>query len=69
MQNEIGNIHFYNGLPCMETLTEWGSLTGHNILVLDDLMMEAADSSDFFKLMCVGSHHQQITAIHILQND
>ena len=68
MQNEISNIHFHKGLPSMETLTEWGSLTGHKMLVLDDLMTEAADSSEIVHLMCVRSHHHQITVIHILQN-
>ena len=68
MQNEISHIHFHTGLPSMETLTEWGSLTGHNILVLDDLMMEAVDSSEIFHLMCEGLHHHQITVIHILQS-
>ena len=68
MQNEISNIHFHKGLPSMETLTEWGSLTGHKMLVLDDLMTEAADSSEIVHLMCVGSHYHQITVIHILQN-
>ena len=51
-----------------KTLTEWGSLTGHTILVLDDLMMEAADSSEIVHLLCVGSRHHQITVIHILHN-
>jgi hypothetical protein len=60
MQNEISNIHFHKGLPSMETLTKWGSLTGHKILVLDYLMTEAADNSEIVHLMCVGSHHHQI---------
>jgi hypothetical protein len=54
MQNEMGNIHFHNGLLCMETISEWGSLPGYTILVLDDLMMEAADSSEFFLINVCG---------------
>jgi hypothetical protein len=38
----------------METLTEWGSLMGHNILVLDDLMMEAVDSFRNFSFNVCG---------------
>jgi cobalamin biosynthesis Co2+ chelatase CbiK len=32
------------------------------------LMMDAANSEEIVHLMCVGSHHHQITVIHILQN-
>ena len=28
----------------MDTLTEWGAITGNKIVVLDDLMMDAADN-------------------------
>ena len=31
------------------------------------LMMDAANSEEIVHLMCVGSHHHQITVIHILQ--
>ena len=37
-------------------------------MVLDDLMMDAANSDEVVHLMCVGSHHHNITVIHILQN-
>jgi cobalamin biosynthesis Co2+ chelatase CbiK len=37
-------------------------------VVLDDLMMDAANSDEIVHLMCVGSHHHNITVIHILQN-
>jgi hypothetical protein len=36
----------------METLTEWGEIMGHKIVVLDDLMMDAADSDGIVHLMC-----------------
>ena len=38
MQNTIKNIHFYQGLPSMEELNNWGAEDGQKILVLDDLM-------------------------------
>ena len=68
MKKEIPNIHFHQSLPTMDTLTEWGAIHGHKIVVLDDLMMDAANSDEIVHLMCVGSHHHQITVIHILQN-
>ena len=68
MKKEIPLIEFYQGLPTMDTLTEWGAIYGHRIVVLDDLMMDAANSDEIVHLMCIGSHHHQITVIHILQN-
>jgi hypothetical protein len=47
-------------------MLEWGEIMGHKIVVLDDLMMDAADSDGIVHLMCAGSHHHQITVIHIL---
>lgn len=68
MKKQIRNIHFHQGLPSKEILREWGDMKGHKIVVFDDLMMDAADSDEIVHLMCVGSHHYQITVIHILQN-
>ena len=68
MKKEIPLIEFHQGLPTMDTLTEWGAIYGHRIVVLDDLMMDAANSDEIVHLMCIGSHHHQITVIHILQN-
>ena len=66
MKKDIPNMHFHQSLPSMETLTEWGEIMGHKIVILDDLMMDAADSDGIVHLMCAGSHHHQITVIHIL---
>ena len=37
MKKEIPLIEFHQGLPTMDTLTEWGAIHDHNIVVLDDL--------------------------------
>ena len=68
MKKEIPLIEFHQGLPTMDTLTEWGAIHGHKIVVMNDLMMDAANSDEILHLMCVGSHHHQITVVHILQN-
>ena len=68
MQNEIKNIHFYKGIPSMEELSDWGSVEGHKILVLDDLMIKGVDSEELIHMMCVGSHHSNFTVIFLLQN-
>lgn len=68
MKKEISNIEFQQGFPHMDTLMEWGAISVHKIVVLDDLMMDAANSPEIAHLMSVGSHHYQMTVIHILQN-
>jgi hypothetical protein len=52
----------------MEELGEWGEQKGHKIVVLVDLMMDAADSLEIAHMTCVGSHHYNMTVIHLLQN-
>lgn len=64
----ISNITFHIGLPTMDELKDWGGKNGHKIVVLDDLMLDAADSSEMTHMMCVGNHHYNVTTIHILQN-
>lgn len=68
MKRENSNIEFHQGFPSKEELIEWGSNEGHKILVLDDLMIDAADSMETVHLFCVGSHHYIITVIHLMQN-
>lgn len=68
MQKDIQNISFFQGLPSMADLRDWGQEEGHKILVLDDLMMQGAESSELLHMMCVGSHHTNFTVIFLLQN-
>lgn len=68
MKKEIPLIEFHQGLPSSDEIYEWGASEGHKILVLDDLMIDAADKVEMAHLLCVGSHHYNITVIHLLQN-
>lgn len=68
MKNEIKAISFHQGLPTMDILNEWGTEQGHKILVLDDLMLQGVESDELMHLMCVGSHHTQLTVIFLIQN-
>jgi hypothetical protein len=52
----------------MEELGEWGEQKGHKIVVLDDLMMDAADSLEIAHMMCVGSHHYNMSQGLYLKN-
>lgn len=68
MNKEIPFIEFHQGLPSSDEIYEFGLIEGHKILVLDDLMIDAADKVEMAHLLCVGSHHYNITVIHLLQN-
>lgn len=68
MRSSVSNLQFYQGFPSMDVLSEWGTLQGHKVVVLDDLMMEAADSKELIHLLTVGIHHNSITLIQILHN-
>ncbi|CAC5415721.1 unnamed protein product [Mytilus coruscus] len=67
MKDEIKNIRFQQGLPTMEDLNDWGGEDGHKLLVLDDLMIKGADSEELIHMMCVGSHHTNVTVIFLIQ--
>lgn len=68
MEKDISFIEFHQGFPSKEEMVEWGGIEGHKILVLDDLMIDAAENMEMVHLLCVGSHHNNITVIHLLQN-
>ncbi|VDI33602.1 Hypothetical predicted protein [Mytilus galloprovincialis] len=68
MQQSASSVLFHKGLPTMDQINEWGSEQGHKLLVFDDLMIEAADSMALVHILCVGSHHHNITILHLLQN-
>ena len=68
MRNEIPNIVFHKGLPSTDQLKEWGEQTGHKIVVFDDMIFECSESEQLAHITCVGSHHYDISLIHLLQN-
>ena len=69
MKSSIPNIFFHNGLPSKDELIDWSNnKEDHKLIILDDLMMDAADCTDVVHMFCVGSHHYNFTIIHILQN-
>ena len=66
MKAEIPNIHFVQGLPdSLESVSAKGK---HNIICLDDMMLQVCDSSKAGEFFCVGSHHLELTIIYLTQN-
>jgi hypothetical protein len=68
MERDIKNIHFHEGLPSAEIIEDLTKNKKHNIIILDDLMMEVVKNSDMELLFSRGSHHKNLTIIYINQN-
>lgn len=69
MKQTVENINFHEGLPTKIELIEiHKDNNGHFICVLDDLMSESANSTCVEQLVCVGSHHLNMTIISLVQN-
>ena len=68
MESSISNIIFHEGLPSVSTIEELTNTKKHNIIVLDDLMMEVVKNVEMELLFTRGSHHKNLTIIYINQN-
>lgn len=68
MERKIENITFHEGLPTSEEIDKWSENKEHMILCLDDLLCQAANSSDVLNLFTVKSHHCNISVLFLMQN-
>jgi hypothetical protein len=68
MQSTIKNILFLQGLP--EDLNDDSFIDTRypSLIVIDDLMRDATNSTDVCELFIEGSHHRNISVACILQN-
>ena len=63
MMQQIQNITFVEGIQVPETNT--GS---PQLIVLDDLMIDASKNKDVSNMFTVGSHHRNMSIVCLLQN-
>lgn len=68
MERIIPNIFFHEGLPSSKTVEELTGNKKHNIIVLDDLMLQVVKNEEIELLFTRGSHHKNLTIIYINQN-
>ena len=68
MLKTIKNIHFQEGLPTETDLMSLRKDNKHFICVMDDLMSQCANNTSMEQLVCVGSHHFNMTIIYLVQN-
>lgn len=66
-ENMGENVKFTKGLPS-KTFYENLQPTRKSVIVLDDIMSEAANSNIISDLFTTGSHHKSISVVFIIQN-
>ena len=68
MQKDIENISFEQGLPTEDEVLGFTDPKRHSLIIVDDLMNEAANSSVMELLFTRISHHRNYSCFYILQN-
>jgi adenylate kinase family enzyme len=68
MEEEFPNIIFHEGLPSSEDIEKITENKKHNIVILDDLMVEVVKNKDIEHLFTRGSHHKNLTILYLNQN-
>lgn len=68
MMSDIPRLIFHQGLPSKEDIEQYTEGVNHTIVVLDDLMLQVAQSQDCVQLFTVTSHHRNVTTVMLSQN-
>lgn len=68
LEKTYPNLELHKGLPTESFLESSFDTTKYNLLILDDLMDEIADSKDMLHLFIRGVHHMKITVFMMFQN-
>lgn len=68
MEKTIPNLSLHQGLPTKEDIEQYTEGVNHTIVVLDDLMLQVAQSQDCVHLFTVTSHHRNVTTVMLSQN-
>lgn len=67
---EKDDVIFFEGLPTIDTLKEWGRSTGgrHGLVIFDDLQHELLSSKDHVNVFSVLAHHLNLSVMCLVQN-
>jgi len=66
LMEKMPHVHFVEGLPSLEILKQNKNVA--KLLILDDLMQEMKGDNRLNELFTRGSHHWNLSIIHIVQN-
>lgn len=68
MMANIPRFLLHQGLPSKEDIERYTEDVNHTIVVLDDLMLQVAQSQDCVHLFTVTSHHRNVSTVMLSQN-
>uniref|UniRef100_A0A8W8IHN1 DNA-directed DNA polymerase n=1 Tax=Magallana gigas TaxID=29159 RepID=A0A8W8IHN1_MAGGI len=67
MMSSIPRFNLHQGLPSREDIEQYTEGVNHTIVVLDDLMLQVAQSQDCVPHFTVTSHHRNVTTVMLSQ--
>ena len=67
MEKQVPDIEFHKGLPPEEKIENLSD-GQHNLIIIDDLMMQLAKSTDMLNMFILGSHHRNLSVFFMSQN-
>jgi hypothetical protein len=68
MITTIPRFLLHQGLPSKEDIERYTEGVNHTVVVLDDLMLQVAQSQDCVHLFTVTSHHRNVSTVMLSQN-
>lgn len=68
MVQTIPNFSLHQGLPSKDDIEQYTEGIDHTVVVLDDLMLQVAQSPHCVQLFTVTSHHRNVTIVMLSQN-
>lgn len=68
MEDSIGNISFFQGLPQRSVIEDYAGSESHLLLVFDDLYQDVINSRDISDLTIMLCHHLNISCIFTSHN-
>ena len=66
LYKNMPGVHFHQGIP--DDLDDWFDATKNNLLILDDLMLQATSDPKITKLFSVNRSHRSLSTICIVHN-
>ena len=68
MESKIPNLTTRYGLPSEDDVTELCANDKHNLIILDDLYLDAVESKSIARIFTQGTHHMKLTCLCVFQN-
>lgn len=68
MSQDVENIQFHQGIPDDALIKRFTEDKLHNLVILDDLMVEFLQDKTAYKLFTMGCHHLNLSLIFITHN-